>query len=71
MPDGQRLTLWVRGAGYVQVTWNGDVVAHGLIVPGTWTAMTFDVPDIALHTNELAVLPVGIAVSDLELSLLR
>jgi hypothetical protein len=67
------------------VRWNGAVVAD-LELTG-WTPVRFDLPDIALHTNELTIeavpagfappsgpVPdgaVGVAVGDLELAFLR
>jgi hypothetical protein len=86
MPYGQRLTLWLAPAGarHAMVRWNGEIVAD-LPLDG-WTPVRFDLPDIALHTNELAVEatpaafappsgpgpdgPVGVAVGDLELEFL-
>lgn len=56
MPYGQRLTLWLAPGGTRRVTirWNGEIVAksHEL---STWTAVSFDLPDIELHTNELTI----------------
>jgi len=87
MPYGQRLTLWLAPAGahHVTVRWNGAVVAEAELAG--WTAVRFELPDIALHTNELAIEaapgpfapvsgpapggPVGVAVGDLEVELLR
>lgn len=87
MPYGQRLTLWLAPAGAHRATvrWNAAVVAEAELTG--WTAVRFDVPDIALHTNELTVEappapftpasgpapdgPVGVAVGDLEVELLR
>jgi hypothetical protein len=87
LPYGQRLTLWLAPAGahHATVRWNGAVVAD-LELTG-WTRVQFDLPDIALHTNELAIEavpvrytpasgpapegPVGVAVGDLELEFLR
>ncbi len=56
MPYGQRVTLWLApgGATHATVSWNGDIVAAVDLGPG-WTAVGFDLPDIALHTNELTV----------------
>jgi hypothetical protein len=87
MPYGQRLTLWLApgGAHRATVRWNGAVVADAELAG--WTAVRFELPDIALHTNELAIEaapgpfapasgpapggPVGVAVGDLEVELLR
>ena len=87
MPYGQRLTLWLlpAGARHATVRWNGVVVAEAEL--SGWTAVRFDLPDIAVHTNELTIEaapgpfqpasgpapdgPVGVAVSDLELEFLR
>jgi hypothetical protein len=87
MPYGQRLTLWLAPAGARRATvrWNGDVVAEAELAG--WTAVRFDLPDIAIHTNELTIEatpgpfapatgpapagPVGVAVGDLELAFLR
>ena len=56
MPYGQRATLWLApgGAHHATVRWNGDVVADVELAAG-WTAVRFELPDIALHTNELTV----------------
>ena len=73
VPDGQRLTLWLGhgGGAEVRISWNGAVVATARI-GDAWTRVTFDLPHIALHTNELAVdSPTPVAVGDLELALLR
>jgi hypothetical protein len=87
MPYGQRLTLWLAPAGARRATvrWNGAVVAEAELTG--WTPLRFDLPDIALHTNELTIEappapfappsgpvpdgPVGVAVGDLELEFLR
>lgn len=87
MPYGQRLTLWLAPAGahHVTVRWNGVVVGDTELAD--WTAVRFALPEIALHTNELSVEaapapftpasgpapdgPVGVAVGDLEVELLR
>jgi hypothetical protein len=87
MPYGQRLTLWLAPAGahHATVRWNGAVVADAELAG--WTAVRFELPDIALHSNELAIeaapgpfapasgpapdAPVGVAVGDLEVELLR
>jgi hypothetical protein len=55
MPYGQRLTLWLAPAGAHRATvrWNGAEVAD--VELAGWTAVRFEVPDIALHTNELAI----------------
>jgi hypothetical protein len=85
MPYGQRLTLWLGpgGAHHAAVRWNGEVVADVELTG--WTPVRFDLPDIALHTNELTIEatpaplassspgtagPVGVAVGDLELEFL-
>lgn len=86
MPYGQRMTLWLAPAGARRATvrWNGAVVAE--IELAGWTPVRFDLRDIALHTNELAIEatpaphapatgpapsgPVGVAVGDLEVELL-
>lgn len=85
LPYGQRLTLWLAPAGahHATVRWNGAVVADAELAG--WTAVRFELPDIALHTNELAIeaapgpfapaagpapdAPVGVAVGDLEVEL--
>ncbi len=87
MPYGQRVTVWLAPAGATHVTleWNGDRVAEVDLKPG-WTPVQFDLPDIAVHTNELSIVttlaphvapgwpvspfPVGVAVSDVELQFL-
>jgi hypothetical protein len=87
MPYGQRLTLWLAPAGahHATVRWNGAVVAEAELAG--WTPVRFDLPDIALHTNELSIeaapapvtpdagpapgAPVGVAVGDLEVELVR
>ncbi|HEX3478077.1 MAG TPA: hypothetical protein VHT91_23810 [Kofleriaceae bacterium] len=91
LPYGQRLTLWLAPAGahHATVRWNGAVVADAELAD--WTAVRFELPDIALHTNELAIeaeiaaapgpfapaagpapdAPVGVAVGDLEVELVR
>ena len=55
MPYGQRLTLWLApgGAHHATVRWNGEVVAS-VDLTG-WTPVRFDLPDIAIHTNELTI----------------
>jgi hypothetical protein len=95
VPYGQRLTLWLApgGAHHAAVRWNGAIVAEAELAG--WTAVRFDLPGIALHTNELTIeaepaplapparpgeprpgepaldRPVGVAVGDLELELIR
>jgi hypothetical protein len=86
MPYGQRLTLWLGpgGAHHATVRWNGEIVADVELTG--WTPVRFDLPDIALHTNELTIEalpaplatpssgaadPVGVAVGDLELEFLH
>ncbi len=56
LPYGQRLTLWLAPAGspHVVVRWNGDEVVARDLAPG-WSQVTFDLPAIALHTNELTI----------------
>ena len=55
IPYGQRLTLWLAPAGahHATVRWNGAVVAD--VELAGWTPVRFDLPDIALHTNELSI----------------
>lgn len=55
MPYGQRLTLWLApgGARHAVLRFNGDVVATAELVG--WTPVTFDLPHIPLHTNELTI----------------
>lgn len=69
MPYGQRLTLWIAPdtATHVTLEWNGDVVADADVTD--WTPVSFDLPNIALHTNELGVSP-GVLVGDLDLQFL-
>jgi hypothetical protein len=87
MPYGQRATLWLApgAARHATVRWNGAVVADAELAG--WTAVRFDLPDIAVHCNELTIEavpgpfrpasgpapggPVGVAVGDLELEFLR
>ncbi|HWU90037.1 MAG TPA: hypothetical protein VN253_22395 [Kofleriaceae bacterium] len=56
MPYGQRLTLWLApgGSRSAIIRWNGDVVATTPEL-STWTAVSFDLPNIELHTNELTI----------------
>lgn len=56
LPYGQRLTLWVAPgfASRVELRWNGAPVAAADLAG--WTRVGFDLPDIALHTNELAII---------------
>ena len=80
LPYGQRLTLWLAPAGahHATVRWNGAIVADVELTG--WTAVRFDLPAIALHTNELVIESTpgptagdgvaGVAVGDLELALL-
>jgi hypothetical protein len=89
MPYGQRVSLWLAplGASHARVKWNGRVVADVQLTIG-WQRISFDLPHIELHTNELTiesdlapapyragypalVVPVGVAVSDVELEFLR
>jgi hypothetical protein len=55
MPYGQRMTLWLApgGARRATVRWNGELVAE--VELADWTPVRFDLPDIALHTNELSI----------------
>jgi hypothetical protein len=87
MPYGQRLTLWLAPAGahHATVRWNGAIVADVELTG--WTPVRLDLPDIAVHTNELTIeaapaafapatgpapdVPVGVAVGDLEVAFLR
>jgi len=87
MPYGQRLTLWLAPAGghHAVVRWNDEIVAD--VELSGWTPVRFDLPAIALHTNELTIEAtlaepapplstgaenrVGVAVGDLEFELLR
>ena len=72
MPYGQRLqlSLYSHEPSHATLRWNGDVVDDADLAAG-WTKLTFDLPDIALHTNELAIeAPAGTGVSDLELGFL-
>lgn len=72
LPYGQRMTLWLGpgGARHAVVKWNGDVVAETELA--AWTPVRFDLPRIALHTNELTIESDagGVAVGDLEVALL-
>jgi hypothetical protein len=70
MPYGQRLVLSLGpGTGHhAKVLWNGDTVAE--LDLAAWQGVTFDLPDIALHTNELTIEGKGVQVGDLELTLL-
>lgn len=88
LPYGQRVTVWLApaGASHVRLRWNGDVVAEAELSSG-WQRIRFDLPDIDVHTNELAIesdlgplrdadlpnviVPVGVAVGDIELAMLR
>ena len=72
MPNGQRVTVWLAAGARDSVTlrWNGREVASAKL--GTeLTPVTFDLPDIELHTNELTVVGEGVAVADITLQLLR
>jgi len=55
MPYGQRLVLWVApgGARKVTVRFNDEVVATQDV--SGWTGISFDLPAIPLHTNELEI----------------
>ena len=72
LPYGQRMTLWLGpgGAQHATVRWNGEVVGETALA--AWTPVTFDLPRIALHTNELTIESEagGVAVGDLEVALL-
>ena len=56
MPYGQRVSVWLApgGANRVRLRWNGERVAETEL-PGGWTRVSFDLPDIELHTNELTI----------------
>lgn len=56
LPYGQRLVLWVApgGSRQVVVKWNGEEVAARELPPG-WSQIAFELPRIALHTNELTI----------------
>ena len=87
VPYRQRLTLWLAPAGAHRATlrWNGEVVAE--VELAGWTPVQFELADPALHTNELTIEaapgrfapaagpapdgPVGVAVGDLEIALVR
>ena len=76
LPYDTLLTLWLSPADARNITirWNGDVVAQRQLGDG-WTPVSFDLPHMALHTNELEVdaqpgaTGHGVAVGDLELKL--
>jgi len=55
LPYGQRVTVWLAPAGSAHVTlrWNGTRVADA-ILPAGWSQVSFDLPHMELHTNELA-----------------
>ena len=87
LPYGQRISLWLAPAGSARVVvrWN-DVEVVDTVLPAGWSQVSFELPHIELHTNELAVeaepalsfakelpnpaMPVGVAVGDLEVALL-
>jgi hypothetical protein len=87
LPYGQVMTLWLAPAGahHATVRWNGAEVASVELTG--WTPVRFELPAIALHTNELTIEaapgpftpatgpappgPVGVAVGDLEVALQR
>lgn len=72
MPYDQRLTLWLAPstAARATVRWNGDVVATADLVG--WTAVTWTLRDVELHTNELTIEATGtVQVGDLQLELLK
>jgi hypothetical protein len=56
MPYPQRVFLWLAPAGVTRarVKWNGDVVADVTLSAG-WTQISFVLPDIELHTNEVTI----------------
>lgn len=56
LPYGQRLWLWLApgGATHVVIKWNGNEVA-AQDLPAGWTRVSFDLPHMGLHTNELAI----------------
>ena len=70
MPYGQRLTLWLAAdtAHHATVRWNGEVVKE--VEVASWAPVSFDLPDIALHTNELSISGPGISVGDLQVQFL-
>lgn len=86
LPYGQRLSLWLAPgfASRVELMWNGASVATADL--NGWTKVSFDLPDIDLHTNELTIAanvgmtassderpsatPVGVAVGNLEFAFL-
>jgi hypothetical protein len=70
MPYGQRMTLFLGPgtAHHAIVKWNGAVVAD--VELDAWRGIVFDLPDIALHTNELSVSGPGVAVGDLQVQFL-
>ncbi len=70
MPYGQKLTLWLGPgtAHHATVAWNGKIVADVELT--AWTPVSFDLPDIALHTNELSIAQAGVAVGDLQVQFL-
>lgn len=89
MPYPHRVHLWLApmGADRARVKWNDEVVAEATL-PAGWTRLSFDLPEIELHTNEITIeselapssprpdwpllfVPVGVAVSDIELELIR
>lgn len=55
LPSGQRLSLWLAPgfATRVTVMWNGSSVATADLEG--WTRVSFDLPDIGVHTNELTI----------------
>jgi len=77
MPYGQRVTVWLAPltSDRPTVSWNGEVVAEPVLTKG-WNAVSFDLPDIGLHTNELTIETStsdgerGVQVSDVELGFL-
>ena len=56
LPYGQHLSLWLApgGSSHVVVKWNGDEVVARDLGAG-WTQVAFDLPAMALHTNELTI----------------
>jgi hypothetical protein len=72
MPYGQRCGLWLHADHWSHATirFNGDTVDDADLMPG-WTKLTFALPDIALHTNELSIeAEPGTGLSDLEMTFL-
>ena len=72
MPYGQRVTLWLApyGGRRAKVRWNGELIATIEELSGM-TPVRFDLPDIELHTNELTIEGLGIAVADLDFQFIK